>query len=147
MAIWDTKHLALNYLDDTIYAGADTKQAAAAPHVTLMKLKAGTGDFATAFAEAGKAFDDVRWAIQYLIGNVAGQPQAHAVPNYLDLFTCGKQDGEEEFTLTWEKIVAAWADAGPLGKLWTVLSIDDMRKKVWNESVSYFALSAGKPET
>lgn len=51
----------------------------------------------------------------------------------------------EEYELTWEKIVAAWADADSLGRLWTTLSIDFMRKEVWNEPVTDFALRSGKP--
>lgn len=51
----------------------------------------------------------------------------------------------EEYELTWEKIVAAWADADMLGRLWTTLSIDFMRKEVWNEPVTDFALRSGEP--
>ncbi len=50
-----------------------------------------------------------------------------------------------EATIDWEAIVAAWADADRLGRLWTILSIDFMRKEVWNEPVTFFAMRAGKP--
>lgn len=47
--------------------------------------------------------------------------------------------GEE---LTWETIVTAWANASKTGRLYTVLTIDEMRKTVWNEEFTSFTLQA-----
>lgn len=44
--------------------------------------------------------------------------------------------------LTWETIVTAWANASKTGRLYTVLTIDEMRKTVWNEEFTSFTLQA-----
>ena len=47
--------------------------------------------------------------------------------------------------LNWQSIVGAWEDADMLGRLWTILSIDFMRKEVWLEPVTSFAMRSGRP--
>lgn len=66
---------------------------------------------------------------------------------YYDLITDGIMLAGEfpEADITWQNIVAAWADADTFGRLWTTLSIDFMRKEVWNEPVTSFMLSKGEP--
>ena len=56
-----------------------------------------------------------------------------------------RHTGGDAYELTWEAIVAAWADADKLGQLWTVLAIDHMRKASWEQPVTDFSLAQGKP--
>jgi len=51
-------------------------------------------------------------------------------------------DGDA-YVLTWEKIVAAWANADVTGRLFTILSIDAMRTEIWDEPVSFFNMRKG----
>jgi len=80
----------------------------------------------------------MRW---YLDTNIIYDPNT-IVPYFLDNYTVETADGDP-YELSWEKIVAAWADANTTGRLFTILSIDAMRKEIWNEPVTSFALAAG----
>jgi len=51
----------------------------------------------------------------------------------------------EEYELTWGKIVEAWTQADITGRLWTILAIDFMRKEIWDEPVTTFAMKKGHP--
>lgn len=50
-----------------------------------------------------------------------------------------------EAEITWLSIVTAWAKADQEGRLWTTLSLDFMRKEVWNLPVTSFMMRTGKP--
>ena len=50
-----------------------------------------------------------------------------------------------EYDLTWEKIVTAWSQADMTGRLWTILAIDFMRKEIWDQPVTTFAMKKGHP--
>lgn len=99
------------------------------------------------------AVGNLYYAVEHLLG-VANdfhavqldQTPKSALANFLENFTIA-ENGEPppEYELTWQKIVAAWADADKLGRLWTTLSIDFMRKEVWDEPVTDFALRSGEP--
>lgn len=48
-----------------------------------------------------------------------------------------------EAEVTWKDIVSAWIDADITGRLWTVATIDELRKEVWNEPFEGLLIKAG----
>jgi len=85
---------------------------------------------------------DIEYILQKLIDTVKSlidfdltdYTRWFAIPEYLNEYAA---------SVTWESIVAAWSGADTLGRLWTTLSIDFMRKEVWNEPVTSFQLRSG----
>lgn len=65
-------------------------------------------------------------------------------PEFSPIYYVKQYAGGTEYELTWEKIIEAWTKADDLGRLWTVLSIDFMRKESWNEPVTSFMMKSGK---
>lgn len=49
-------------------------------------------------------------------------------------------DGED-FELSWEDIVGAWREAPPIGRANTIVTIDAMRKEIWNEHIAFTDLA------
>jgi len=101
---------------------------------------------ATSFPEVNTDMIFVSRALRYLryaIENTVGKGKGLYNSNLLEdgIFMAAEFPEAE---ITWEKIVAAWADADTTGRLMTTLSIDFMRKEVWDESVSSFMLRSGK---
>lgn len=93
------------------------------------------------FKDVRDLFYEVNKVLYRLINYSSSYSPPYGVPCFLKNHIAAG----EEYVLSWEKIVAAWADADMLGRLWTTLSIDFMRKEVWDEPVTDFALRAGKP--
>lgn len=63
------------------------------------------------------------------------------VPYYLKHFTT--EPNGDEFELTWQKIVAAWIDADIVGRVWTVATLDELRKEAWDQPFEGFGIKAG----
>jgi len=102
-------------------------------YITDTRTKACTGYLCAAISDITKS-----------IRNILYTDGLH-YPQWCAIYYSYFYTGGDEYELTWEKIVAAWAEADTLGRLWTTLSIDFMRKEVWNEPVTDFALRSGKP--
>jgi len=73
-----------------------------------------------------------------IIGENFTEAHQYNLPYFLEQYTGGNGD-----PISWEDIVAAWAEAPLEGRMFTVLSIDTMRKQIWNEPVSSFELAGG----
>jgi len=65
-----------------------------------------------------------------------------SIPYFMQHYTV--EDAGEEFELTWAKINAAWIDAPRMGRLQTVLTLDELRRSVWDDEFTYFKI-AGPP--
>jgi len=109
-----------------------------------MNVHASAGEWAEAFYDCWNAFVDVTWTLSYLTGKISGYSSDYGILYFLNEFTIAEAEAPEEFELTWEKIVTAWTNADKLGRLWTILSIDFMRKEVWNEPVTSFQMASGQ---
>jgi len=90
------------------------------------------------FTKARYVFDNLIKVVYRLIIENSDYTPSYAVPYFLKHYA-----GGVEYELTWEKIVAAWADADITGRIFTVASIDFMRQEIWNEPVTSFALAPG----
>lgn len=139
MGVWDTRDGALGrlkfYLDK-----AESYQEDIQGHVTFMLSHASAGEWNLAFQRCGDAFNEVINALNYLIARRSGEYRDFATTFFLETYTIAEAP---EYELSWEKIVAAWADADTLGRLWTTLAIDFMRKEVWDEPVTDFQMRSG----
>lgn len=87
----------------------------------------------TTDAQIAHTFGHVRDVLNHLIDafysllkqDIGVYPRWYALIGYLDLFT-------EE--LTWKSIVTAWGDIEKPAMMWTVDTIDQMRKTIWHEN-------------
>ena len=79
-----------------------------------------------------QACSEIIEAINLSVGRGAGR-------YFNQLITDGVYIAAElpEAEVTWETIVLAWREAPLLGRASTVVSIDAMRKEIWNEHISF----------
>ncbi len=87
------------------------------------------------------AFLHLSYAVRWMLNTESGYDPPQQIPYFLENYTIAT--AAEPDPMTWEDIVAAWSEAPVSGRLFTVLSIDAMRKEIWNEPVSSFDLQKG----
>ena len=122
------------------YDKAFDKAGAISNWRSSMLQSSGAEDWASAFSFCSYALNAINQSLDYLISWSSSSPDIFVLTYFLTNYTIAEAP---EIDLTWEAIVAAWSEADRLGRLWTVLSIDSMRKEVWNEPVTSFMLKSG----
>lgn len=83
--------------------------------------------------------DILQWCMRYLGRYDSNYLPVYAFPYYLE-HHCGGEP-PEEYELTADKIIAAWIAAKKSVRLFTVLTLDELRREVWNERVEHFTIS------
>ena len=139
MGVWDTRSGALGRLKYYLERAEDYQKDITG-HVSFMNADAGAGQWQQAFSHAADAFNEIIFSLNYLIARKSSDYRDFSTTFFLETYTIAEAP---EYELTWSKIVAAWADADTLGRLWTTLAIDYMRKEVWNEPVTTFEMAKG----
>lgn len=139
MGFWDTRTSSLNRLN-YYYGTAKDYSQAVGPHVAAMSLAGAAGDYGAAFIHADSAFDDVRWALDYLIGYITGETYNYGILTFLYKFTT---EGAAEYELTAAKIMAAWIDADADARMMTVMTLDELRREAWNKE--FFSYKIAPP--
>ncbi len=86
--------------------------------------------------------DNLRIAISYLYNVVhdlldpnGGMGQSYCLLAFLDYHTIAEAEDPEP--LTWDMIVLAWREAPLLGRASTIVTIDAMRKQIWDKPISF----------
>lgn len=86
--------------------------------------------------------NDLRKAVKYLIASWPEHDIDYNVPYFFKYYT---STGDVE--ITWKNIVSAWIDADLTGRLWTVATLDELRKEAWDQPFEGIYIKAGtKPE-
>jgi len=80
--------------------------------------------------------------IKYILNYWPAHDVDFNVPYFFKYYT-----PESQAEITWKTIVSAWIDADLTGRLWTIATIDELRKEVWNEPFEGLWIKAGKKPT
>jgi len=144
MADWDSRETCLSYITTSYNAAWSLYYYATSAIASLYGNYNGCSDpvAVMCFGYTWTALSNMIMMLRKLIGHESAYDPEYAVPYFLSEYTTAET--AEEYELSWEKIVAAWADADTVGRLWTILSIDFMRKEVWDEPVTTFMMRSGK---
>jgi len=92
-----------------------------------------------AFGQCANAMLHTVWALRAVFAYTYLDDVDSIIHYFLDQYTAA--GGAE---LTWKSIIAAWIDANDVGRLWTILTIDELRKDVWDMPYTTFEI-AGAP--
>lgn len=139
MVDWNDRDSALTQLE-IWYATANTRRSQMYDQALAMNIHAASSEWQEAFGHCREAFNKCQSAFNYMIGYIIGGERNYAILHWLDKFTIAEA---EEFVLSWDDIIAAWAESPLEGRMFTVLSIDTMRKQIWDEPISSFELAGG----
>jgi len=137
MADWETRAGTLTNLRDGLENAKDYQQFVD-NRTTFMMAEAGAGEWLAAFAFCNQAFEAVRSALSWIYYIKSPDPLEFAITYFLETYTT---DAAAEYDLTWSKILAAWIDAPRDGRLQTVLTIDELRRSVWDDEFTYFKIA------
>ncbi len=140
---WTTRQKSLDRLI-VKYGVADDQQGyASTDHNTAWGSYSGISDGTTRFVvqKTLEAQKHLITLLRALINQENGYTPDTMLPYFLQEYTTDPDlvGG----ALDWTDIVAAWAEAPVTGRLFTILSIDSMRKQIWDEPVSSFDLAKG----
>jgi len=141
---WGTRQDCLDYITSK-YRGANTYSSPISGWLAMVNALRGGIDDPDAKACVNYLYAaacNMNMILRFLIGHEAGDDPDEAIPYFLLHYTTDPLAAT--YTLTWEKIVTAWTEADTFGRLYTTLTIDFMRKEVWNEPVTSFMMTSGK---
>lgn len=116
-----------------VMSGLSTHLSSATTQLGNMDLPvADFGDCNVAFNAIKAAVAECIEAIEHSVGKSEGR-------KWNQLITDGIYVAAElpESTITWDTIVTAWREAPLVGRASTVITIDAMRKQIWDEHVSF----------
>jgi len=137
MADWGTRAGTLTNIRDHLETAKEWQQQMAT-EMTWMMTKSDAGDWAGAFGFAWEAFNACRKALSSIYYIKSADPLEFALTFFLETYTTESAD---ESDLTWDKITAAWIDAPKDGRLMTVLTLDELRRSVWDYEFNYFKIA------
>lgn len=137
MGLWDTREGALGRLRWAREKAKDYQEAMAGD-ITAMSVHASAAEWAEAFIDCSYALQNCRWALSYLYHVKSADPLEFGDTFFLETYTIAEA---AEFDLTWDKICGAWIDAPKAGRLTTVLTLDELRRSVWDYEFNYFKIA------
>ncbi len=121
---------------DEQYAEAQSDRLIASDKTSLARSRWNSGDTINAVDALIGAVRFTIGVVKELIGTDFGLPYLYPLPHFLRNYTV--EEAGEEYELTAAKIMSAWIDADNQTRLMTVLTIDELRREVWDqEFVSY----------